>query len=158
MVNTPQRPKGAIPDVLVAIFKSLEDMYPDIPDEGRSILSYVTALILVERRRSWIYEVPLVETHQLRAQLNDPSRSVDELVEAIRKFNVPIIAGTLKLFLLELSPPVMGWEGWQDAKSIYPHIGADQTRDKKEDVSNVLGRLPNIQLYVLDALVGHLHK
>lgn len=144
MVNAPQRPKGAIPDVLVALFQSLDEMYVDLPHE--------------ERRRSWIYEVPLVETHQLRAQLNDPSASVQDLVDAIKKYNVPIVCGTLKLFLLELSPPVMGWEGWQDAKSIYPHIGADQSRDKKEDVTNVLGRLPSIQLYVLDALVGHLNK
>jgi hypothetical protein len=42
------------------------------------------------------------------------------MVGVIKQFNVPIVAGTVKLFLLELNPPVLGWEGWEDAKAVYP--------------------------------------
>jgi hypothetical protein len=75
---------------------------------------------IAERRKSWIYEVPLHETHALRNAINDPSTSVEEMIGVIKQFNVPIVAGTVKLFLLELNPPVLGWEGWEDAKAVYP--------------------------------------
>ena len=46
--------------------------------------------------------------------------TIAEMIDTIKKFNVPIAAGTVKLYLLELSPPVMTWEGWEDAKAVYP--------------------------------------
>jgi hypothetical protein len=42
------------------------------------------------------------------------------MVAVIKKFNLPVVAGTVKLFLLELNPPVLGWEAWEDAKAVYP--------------------------------------
>ena len=37
-------------------------------------------------------------------------------------------------------------------------VGADQERDMTSAVTSVLGRLPSVQLYVLDAVVRHLHE
>ncbi|WRT69442.1 uncharacterized protein IL334_006428 [Kwoniella shivajii] len=144
LVSAPPRPKGAIPVVLKALLKAMSEMYQGIPDD--------------ERRRSWIYEVPLNETHLLRATINDPHLSVEDLVTMIKKFNLPIAAGTVKLYLLELNPPVLGWEGWEDAKAVYPAVGADQERDMTSAVTSVLGRLPGSQLYVLDAVIKHFRE
>lgn len=83
---------------------------------------------------------------------------ISDLVEIVKKFNLPVAAGTVKLWLLELNPPLLGWEGWEDAKAIYPSVGADQERDMTSAVISVLGRLAGVQLYVLDALVGHMRK
>jgi hypothetical protein len=74
----------------------------------------------IEKRRSWIYEVPLHETHAARNVTNNPALSVEDVKRIAMKFNAPIIAGTIKLWLLELNPPVLGWEGWEDAKAVYP--------------------------------------
>ncbi|WWC93065.1 uncharacterized protein L201_008030 [Kwoniella dendrophila CBS 6074] len=141
LVSAPPRPKGAIPEALEALLRALTEMYQSVPDD--------------ERRRSWIYEVPLNETHMLRNAINNPQIPLDDLVNIVKKFNLPIAAGTVKLYLLELNPPVLGWEGWEDAKAVYPAIGADQERDMTSAVTSVLGRLPGSQLYVLDAVIKH---
>nr|XP_018260514.1 GTPase activating protein [Kwoniella dejecticola CBS 10117]OBR82672.1 GTPase activating protein [Kwoniella dejecticola CBS 10117] len=141
LVSAPPRPKGAIPEAVEALLGALTEMYQGVPDD--------------ERRRSWIYEVPFNETHMLRNAINNPQIPMDDLIAIVKKFNLPIAAGTLKLYLLELNPPVLGWEGWEDAKAVYPAIGADQERDMTNAVSSVLGRLPGSQLYVLDAVIKH---
>lgn len=64
--------------------------------------------------------MPLVETHTLRSAINSSRSGVEELSATIKRFNAPVIAGVIKLYLLELNPPVMGWEGWEDAKAVYP--------------------------------------
>ncbi|ORY34969.1 hypothetical protein BCR39DRAFT_515848 [Naematelia encephala] len=141
MMHRPEREKGAIPEVLDALLRTLDELYPTLSDD--------------DRRRAWIYEVPLVETHALRNAINDAKAPVEAMIEIIKKYNVPVVAGVVKLFLLELNPPVMGWEGWEDAKAVYPSVGADQERDMTSAVTSVLGRLPGAQLYVLDAVVKH---
>lgn len=73
-----------------------------------------------ERRKAWLYEVPLVETHGLRHLINNPLATADDIAVTVQRFNVPVAAGTVKLWLLELNPPIMGSEGWEDAKAIYP--------------------------------------
>jgi hypothetical protein len=74
-------------------------------------------LLMAERRKAWLYEVPLVEVHGLRHAIN---MTVEEIAVTVQRFNVPVAAGVMKLWLLELNPPIMGWEGWEDAKAIYP--------------------------------------
>ena len=64
--------------------------------------------------------MPLHETHMLRNAINNPKVSLDDMVNVVKKFNVPVVAATVKLYLLELNPPVLGWEGWEDAKGVYP--------------------------------------
>jgi hypothetical protein len=73
-----------------------------------------------DRRKAWLYEVPLNEVHVLRNSINDVRLTSEQITEIVKRFNVPVAAGAVKLWLLELNPPVMGWEGWEDAKGIYP--------------------------------------
>jgi len=56
----------------------------------------------------------------LRNAINNSKTSIEDIVNVVRKFNVPVVAGTVKLYLSELNPPVLGWEGWEDAKGVYP--------------------------------------
>lgn len=84
------------------------------------ISARIEALTRVEKRKAWIYEVPLHELHSLRNSVNDPAMTAAEIKGATLKFNLPTVAGAIKLYLLELNPPVLGWEGWEDAKAIYP--------------------------------------
>lgn len=87
---------------------------------GGLVLRCIWELIVVDRRRAWIYEVPLTDIHPLRHAINDSRLTTRDIINTVKKANVPIVAGTVKLYLLELNPPVLGWEGWEDAKAIYP--------------------------------------
>ena len=51
------------------------------------------------RRAIWLHNPPLVHTHQLRNALND---SKVDYREILPKFEIPIVASVLKLYLLEL--------------------------------------------------------
>lgn len=104
MLHAPKRPR--VPDVLQGLLSALASLYTPLDEE--------------ERRRSWIYEVPLHEVHALRNSINTSRASSEEVADVARRFNAPIVAGTVKLYLLELDPPVVGWEGWEDAKGVYP--------------------------------------
>lgn len=117
-----------------------------------------------------------METHVLRTSINDVRLTSEQITEIAKRFNAPVIAGAIKLWLLELSPPVMGWEGWEDAKGVYPAstfadmswcpqlhlltvtVGADLERDPSSAVTSVLSRLPGSSLFVLDAVIGHFRK
>lgn len=122
LVRTPSRPRGAVPEVLEGLLDGLQQKYQEIPDDGelcgRTILGH--RLILLDRRKAWLYEVPLMETHVLRNSINDVRLTSEQIAEIAKRFNAPVIAGAIKLWLLELTPPVMGWEGWEDAKGVYP--------------------------------------
>jgi len=170
MVKTPSREKGAVPEVLEGLLAGLEQMYQDLPDEGTSKLK---AELIKDRRKAWLYEVPLNEVHVLRNSINDVRLTREQITEIVKRFNVPVAAGAVKLWLLELNPPVMGWEGWEDAKGIYPAstlistrdrkrayavVGADLKRDVSSAVTSVLNRLPGAYLFVLDAVVKHFRQ
>jgi hypothetical protein len=120
MVRTPSREKGAVPEVLEGLLAGLNQMYQDIPDEGEFSARFCTALTWTDRRKAWLYEVPLNEVHVLRNSINDVRLTSEQITEIVKRFNVPVVAGAVKLWLLELNPPVMGWEGWEDAKGVYP--------------------------------------
>ncbi len=64
----------------------LDNHYPDLEgDEAR--------------RGIWLVDVPLAQTHALRNDINTGKRFPDEVLE---KYDIPIIASVLKLYLLEL--------------------------------------------------------
>lgn len=111
---------------------------------------------------SWIYEVPLPNVHHLRGVLNALpfDKPVDQAV--FESYDPPVLASVLKLWLLELNPPVMMWEGWEEVKKVYPAVGAEKKEQEGEsledDLKNLLARLPAVSLKVLDAVVKHLRE
>lgn len=120
----------------------------------------------VEKRKAWIYEVPLPAVHHLRERLN--SLPLDEPIAAdvFGKYDAPVLASGVKLWLLELNPPLAMWEGWDEVKKLYPAVGSTAKVEIKEseesqrlqELSATLQKLPRVHLYVLDAIVGHLKK
>lgn len=129
------------------------------------MLSHGLTELLVERRKVWIYEVPLVAVHQLRSAVNSVpiDMAIDD--EVFDKHDPPVIASLVKLWLLELNPPITLWDGWEDVKKLYPAVGADvddgaEDRDQhfEEELKNILIKLPIVGLKVLDVLVAHLKE
>lgn len=81
----------------------------------------------------------------------------------IAKYDAPVIASTVKLWTLELDPPLALYEGWDDFRRLYPTMGAAKSEDNTEeqhiqDLGAALQRLPRVHLYVLDAIVSHLKR
>ena len=78
--------KKRVPIIITTILTYLDHHYPDLEgDEAR--------------RGVWLVDVPLTQTHKLRARVNgEQNFSPDILTE----FDIPTVASLLKLYLLEL--------------------------------------------------------
>ncbi|KIM44972.1 hypothetical protein M413DRAFT_17839 [Hebeloma cylindrosporum] len=141
--------KELVPPVLTALLAGLDVAYERVPND-------------VEKRKSWIYEVPLPVVHHLRETLNAIPPDQPFSPELLGKFDAPVIASCVKLWVLELNPPLALYEGWEDFRRLYPTIGtAPKEGDESEEqhlqaVAAALLRLPRVHLYVLDAIVKHL--
>lgn len=71
-----------------------------------------------ERRKTWIYDVPLQYTHRLRNMINSSASALP--VGEMRKFDLPVIASTVKLWLLELAVAIVPSPMYNDVKGAYP--------------------------------------
>ena len=78
--------KKRVPIVVTTILTYLDHHYPDLEgDEAR--------------RGVWLVDVPLSQIHKLRTKINDGQSIPPDVFE---DFDVPTVAGLLKLYLLEL--------------------------------------------------------
>ena len=75
-----------------------------------------------------------------------------------------MLASGVKLWALELAPPLCMYEGWDEMRKLYPTVGGghDGLKPSEEqhiqDVQLALQKLPKIHLLVLDTLVKHLKE
>lgn len=107
--------------------------------------------------------MPLPAVHHLREALNAVPPGQPFSSEMVSKHDVPVLAGCVKLWALELDPPLTLWEGWDEIRKLYPTVGSVVKADEEpsqeqhlQDLQTALQRLPQVHLYVLDALVTHL--
>ncbi|KAL0953557.1 hypothetical protein HGRIS_004778 [Hohenbuehelia grisea] len=151
-MTTGEEKKELVPPVLTALLEGLQAAY------GRSANDD-------EKRKSWIYEVPLPAVHHLREALNgvDPGQPIPP--ELFEKYDAPVIASAVKLWLLELDPPIALWEGWEDIRKLYPAVGQASSEKKEageeqhmQDLSSALLKFPRVHLYVLDTVISHVKK
>ena len=99
--------KDMIHPAFSALLNALTDAYTKLPDNS-------------ERRKTWIYEVPLVAVHHLRETLNAVPAMQDIPDDTLSKYDAPVLASAVKLWLLELDPPLGTYEGWDDFRKLYP--------------------------------------
>lgn len=143
--------KPPIPPVLTALLDGLQQAYPNLPNDD-------------ERRKAWIYEVPLTAVHHLRESLNAIPPEQPIPAEIMSNYDPPVLGSAVKLWLLELDPPIALWEGWEDLRRLYPNVGSATKAERGptdelehlEALKMALLRLPKIHLLVLDAIVLHL--
>jgi hypothetical protein len=178
--------KDVLPPVLTSLLAGLEAAYAKLPGDLGADYSpwrlWDYADCGAEKRKTWIYEVPLPAVHHLREALNALPLDQPAPADLLAQYDAPIIASTIKLWLLELNPPLALWEGWDEFRKIYPHgklclfvvfvylwttcvivvgsapkIGdANPEEQHLQDLKNALQRLPLIHLHVLDSLLQHL--
>ncbi|GJN92015.1 hypothetical protein Rhopal_005043-T1 [Rhodotorula paludigena] len=113
-----------------------------------------------ERRKAWLYEVPLAAQHQLRSILNSPSTlalPASELTAVVAPFDLPILCATLKLWLLELEVPVVTFSAYDELRAVYPGRTAKEGGEvTDEKVAGVLGKMPRVHFETLRAIIDHL--
>ncbi|KAJ9093726.1 hypothetical protein QFC21_006322 [Naganishia friedmannii] len=135
--------KGNVPPAFVALLKGLEMKYSEVPDELQ--------------RKSWIFLVDLRETHELRERINDPHVPLADMLDEVAKFNAPVIAATIKLWLLELNPPVCGYDAYEACKTLYAKRNDTQSNERLTSaISDIMSRLSGVQILILDTLFAHL--
>lgn len=134
-----------VPPIFSRLLKNLEEKCKNIESHS-------------ERRKTWIYEVPLRAVHSLREALDDPNQSqISD--ESLSKLDAPLIASTIKLWLLELNPPPVHYSKYDDIKAIYPQLSGFESPslDARIDVMvSLLSKLPKPHLMVIDQLISHL--
>ncbi|CAK5273950.1 unnamed protein product [Mycena citricolor] len=151
-ISSAEPRKHDIPPVVTSLLAALTEAYSKLPSD-------------MEKRKSWIYEVPLPAVHHLREALNSVPMDAIPPTDLFAPYDAAVIAATIKLWLLELDPPLAMWEGWDEIRKLYPTVGAAANKDDSEaaaqritDLGMALQRLPRIHLNVLDAIVSHLRN
>ena len=105
--TSPDARKDSVPPVLTALLTALSEAYPKLPSDA-------------ERRKTWIYEVPLVAVHHLRETLNAVPPMQDIPDDVLAKYDAPVLASAVRLWTLELDPPLLMYESWDEIRKLYP--------------------------------------
>lgn len=64
--------------------------------------------------------MPLNGVHHLREVLNSIPEGQEVPEEALEKYDAPVFASAVKLWLLELEPPLGLYDAWDEFRKIYP--------------------------------------
>lgn len=129
-----------VPLMVTTILTFLDNQYPELEgDEAR--------------RRIWVIDVPLGATHHLRSLLNTGKPVPPALLE---KYEVPIIAAVLKLYLLELPDSLVSSHVYEIVKTIYSSTAQTASESARVQViQSTLGQLRLANIATLDAIVSH---
>ncbi|KAI7710907.1 hypothetical protein KC322_g4250 [Hortaea werneckii] len=129
-----------VPLIVTTILTFLDSHYPDIEGD--------------EARRSiWVVDVPLAATHHLRNQINTGKPVPMELLE---KYEIPIVAAVLKLYLLELPDSLVSSHVYEIVKTIYASTAQTASESARVQViQSTLGQLRLANIATLDALTTH---
>ena len=128
-----------VPLIVTTILTFLDAHYPDLEGD--------------EARRSiWTVDVPLGATHHLRNQVNTGKPIEMDLLE---KYEVPIVASVLKLYLLELPDSLVSSHVYEIVKTIYTSTQSGSEQAKIQVIQSTLGQLRLANIATLDALITH---
>ncbi|KIX00161.1 uncharacterized protein Z518_10298 [Rhinocladiella mackenziei CBS 650.93] len=138
-----------VPIIVTSILTFLDNHYPDL--EGDKA-----------RRNIWLVDVPLAATHHLRNQINNGAPVPREVLE---KYEVPIVASVLKLYLLELPDSLVSSQVYEIIKTIYattsdavPNPISNDPIDATPRIKvlqSTLGQLRLNNIATLDAIATH---
>ncbi|KAL4821710.1 hypothetical protein BDW67DRAFT_171775 [Aspergillus spinulosporus] len=122
-----------VPVIVTTLLTYLDNCYPEL--EGDE-----------SRRAIWLFDVPLGATHHLRHALNNRK---GDFFEVLQKYEIPVVASVLKLYLLEL--PV-----YEIIKTIYSTTANETTEEGRVKVlQSTLGQLRLNNIATLDAIMTH---
>ncbi|KAK0720422.1 hypothetical protein B0H67DRAFT_485430 [Lasiosphaeris hirsuta] len=128
-----------VPIIVTSLLTYLDHHYPDLEgDEAR--------------RGVWLHEVPLAQTHKLRAKVNNgKAPSMDVFAE----FDIPTVASLLKLYLLELPDSLVSSHVYEIIRTIYNTPTADSDAARVPVLQQTLSQLRLTNIATLDACMNH---
>ncbi|KAL9006981.1 MAG: hypothetical protein Q9188_000269 [Gyalolechia gomerana] len=129
-----------VPIIVTTILTFLDNHYPDLEgDEAR--------------RGIWLADVPLAATHHLRNSINTGKAIPRETLE---RYEIPIVASALKLYLLELPDSLVSSQVYEIIKTIYSTPDSSTSPEARISVlQNTLGQLRLANIATLDAITTH---
>ncbi|KAI9819037.1 MAG: hypothetical protein M1832_004079 [Thelocarpon impressellum] len=129
-----------VPVAVTTILTFLDNHYPDMEgDDARRII--------------WLVDVPLAATHHLRSAINNGGPVPTELLE---RYEIPIVASVLKLYLLELPDSLVSSHVYEIIKTIYSTQASESDEATRVSViQNTLGQLRLANIATLDAIATH---
>ncbi|KAL8836553.1 MAG: hypothetical protein Q9170_002873 [Blastenia crenularia] len=129
-----------VPIIVTTILTFLDNHYPDLEgDEAR--------------RGIWLVDVPLAATHHLRNSINTGKAIPREILE---RYEIPIVASALKLYLLELPDSLVSSQVYEIIKTIYSTPDSSTSPEARISVlQNTLGQLRLANIATLDAITTH---
>ena len=132
-----------VPLIVTTLLTFLDSHYPDLEgDEAR--------------RGIWVVDVPLAATHHLRSQINNGKQPPMELLD---KYEIPIVASVLKLYLLELPDSLVSSHVYEIVKTIYTSTGQSGSEQARISViQSTLGQLRLANIASLDAIITHFSR
>ncbi|KAL3445696.1 hypothetical protein BJX65DRAFT_140119 [Aspergillus insuetus] len=129
-----------VPIIVTTILTYLDNCYPEL--EGDE-----------SRRAIWLYDVPLAVTHRLRHALNNEK---GDYFDVLQKFEIPVVASVLKLYLLELPDSLVSSQVYEIVKTIYSTTANETTEEGRIKVlQSTLGQLRLNNIATLDAIMTH---
>ncbi|KAL2119217.1 hypothetical protein VTJ04DRAFT_6177 [Mycothermus thermophilus] len=131
-----------VPIIITTLLTYLDHHYPDLEgDEAR--------------RGVWLVDVPLSQTHKLRAKVNNGKPPA---LEAFAEFDIPTVASLLKLYLLELPDSLVSSHVYEIIRTIYttPATGeGDAAAARIPALQQTLSQLRLTNIATLDACMNH---
>jgi hypothetical protein len=132
--------KKRVPNIVATLLSYMDEAYPVLENDEK-------------RQKLWIRNVPLRLTHALREELNT-GKAVDKQILA--KYDHPIVASCLRLYLLELPDSLISCTLYDTLKAIYAAHGTEEeTENRVTALSNALQQLRISNIATLDALMTH---
>lgn len=105
------------------------------------------------RRQIWLVDVPLAASHHLRNLINTGKPIPHEVIE---KYEIPIVASVLKLYLLELPDSLVSSHVYEIVKTIYTTTAPNTSESARITViQSTLGQLRLANIATLDAIITH---
>ncbi|RFU73464.1 rho-gtpase-activating 8 [Trichoderma arundinaceum] len=130
--------KKRVPIIVTTILTYLDNHYPDLEgDEAR--------------RGVWLLDVPLAQTHKLRAKIND-GKPVP--LEVFDEFDIPTVATLLKLYLLELPDSLVSSHVYEIVRTIYTTTDSSEA-SRIAVLQQTLSQLRLTNIATLDACMNH---
>ncbi|KAI9832374.1 MAG: hypothetical protein M1819_004362 [Sarea resinae] len=132
-----------VPIIVTTILTFLDNHYPDLEgDEAR--------------RGIWLVDVPLAATHHLRNIINNGKAIPHDVLE---RYEIPIVASVLKLYLLELPDSLVSSHLYEIIKTIYTTTASETSESTRLSViQNTLGQLRLANIATLDAITTHFNR
>ncbi|KFA62599.1 hypothetical protein S40285_05195 [Stachybotrys chlorohalonatus IBT 40285] len=132
--------KKRVPVIVTTILTYLDHHYPDLEgDEAR--------------RGVWLVDVPLAQTHKLRAKINDGKPFG---IEVFNDFDIPTVASLLKLYLLELPDSLVSCHVYEIVRTIYTSASTDGSESSRiAALQQTLSQLRLTNIATLDACMNH---